>query len=69
MWFLDIAALIGYVRTAPWGFQDLDWTAPTAPSTTARGIPVQTHRCHLPPVPGVGDRLRPGYESIELGSV
>jgi hypothetical protein len=26
MWFLDIAALIGYVRTAPWGFQDLDWT-------------------------------------------
>lgn len=27
MWFSDIAALIGYVRTIPWAFQDLDWTS------------------------------------------
>ena len=27
MWFSDIAALIGYVRTAPWAFEDLDWTS------------------------------------------
>ena len=25
--FVDIAALIGYVRTLPWAYADLDWTA------------------------------------------
>jgi hypothetical protein len=25
MRFSDIAALISYVRTAPWAFEDLDW--------------------------------------------
>jgi hypothetical protein len=27
MRFSDIAALIGYVRTAPWAFENLDWTS------------------------------------------
>ena len=27
MRFSDIAALIGYVRTIPWAFEDLDWTS------------------------------------------
>jgi hypothetical protein len=27
MHFSDIAALISYVRTAPWAFEDLDWSS------------------------------------------
>ena len=27
MRFSDIAALISYVRTAPWAFEDLDWNS------------------------------------------
>jgi SAM-dependent methyltransferase len=29
MRFSDIAALIGYIRTTPWAFEDLDWTSAT----------------------------------------
>jgi hypothetical protein len=29
MRFSDIAALIGYVRTTTWTFEDLDWTSAT----------------------------------------
>jgi hypothetical protein len=24
-WFRDIAALIGYVRSLPWAFEEIDW--------------------------------------------
>lgn len=27
MRFSDIAALISYIRTAPWAFEDLDWNS------------------------------------------
>jgi hypothetical protein len=42
MRFSDIAALISYVRTAPWAFEDLDWNnAKPAPPTAACAIPVK----------------------------
>jgi len=37
MRFSDIAALIGYVRSSPWAFTDLDWRAPS------RGFDSSTH--------------------------